>query len=119
MRHLLIFIAFISLALATIGIFLPVLPTTPFLLLAAWLFARSSPRLHTWLLNHKTLGPYIKAFQEEKVLPLHVKIVSITTLWITLLISIFLLKEKCHLQALLIIIGIAVTWHINSFKTKK
>ncbi len=52
-------------ALGTAGIFLPLLPTTPFLLLAAYLFARSSDRLHRWLLNHTHLGPYIHAFRNK------------------------------------------------------
>ena len=119
MHTLFILLAFISLTLGLIGIFLPILPTTPFLLLSAWLFARSSPKLHTWLLNHPKLGSYIRAFQEEKALPLRIKIISTTTLWLTLLISITLLKGKILIQAILFLIGIAVTWHILSFKTKK
>ena len=118
MRATLILIAFISLTLGLIGIFLPILPTTPFLLLSAWLFAHSSPKLHNWLLNHPTLGPYIRTFQEEKALPLKIKIISTTTLWITLLISITILNNKIWLQILLATIGVAVTWHILSFKTK-
>ncbi|MBO5960931.1 MAG: YbaN family protein [Paludibacteraceae bacterium] len=119
MHTALILIAFISLTLGLIGIFLPILPTTPFLLLSAWLFAHSSPRLHHWLLNHPTLGSYIRNFQEEKALPLRIKIISISTLWITLLISICILHNKLWLQILLTTIGVAVTWHILSFKTKK
>lgn len=56
----------LSVAMGTLGIFLPLLPTTPFLLLAGWLFAKSSPRRHTWLLNHPHLGPYIHAFRGKR-----------------------------------------------------
>lgn len=112
-------LAFLCLALGIIGIFVPILPTTPFLLLAAWLLARSSKRLHTWLLNHKILGSYIKDFQESKALPLHVKIISISTLWLTLLCSIIWFSNgKAWLILLLALIGAAVTWHILSYKTK-
>lgn len=55
----------INVVLGTAGIFLPLLPTTPFLLLAAYLFARSSERWHNWLLNHRRLGPYIHAFRNK------------------------------------------------------
>ncbi|MDR2823760.1 MAG: YbaN family protein, partial [Prevotellaceae bacterium] len=58
MKYLLIVLGVISLAWGVLGIFLPLLPTTPFLLLSAFLFARSSEKLHSWLLNHKILGKY-------------------------------------------------------------
>lgn len=115
-----IFLAFLCLLLGIAGIFIPLLPTTPFLLLAAWLLARSSNYLHAWLLNHKILGNYIKNFQEQKALPLHVKIISVTTLWFTLLCSmIWFAHKQTWLILLLALIGAAVTWHILSYKTKK
>ena len=55
----------LSVALGTAGIVLPLLPTTPFLLLSAYLFAKSSPRWHDWLVNHKHLGPYIHAWRNK------------------------------------------------------
>lgn len=64
-RSILIGLGFLMVALGTAGIFLPLLPTTPFLLLAAYLFARSSDRWHSWLLSHRHFGPYIHAFRNK------------------------------------------------------
>lgn len=64
-KSLIVSLGLLNVVLGTAGIFLPLLPTTPFLLLAAYLFARSSERWHTWLLNHKHLGPYIHAFKNK------------------------------------------------------
>lgn len=75
--------------LGTAGIFLPVLPTTPFLLLAAFAFAKSSERWHDWLLNHKFLGPYISAFRDKKGLTVAQKIRIGSSFSILLLVSIF------------------------------
>ena len=85
MKYICLFIGFLSLILGVIGIFLPVLPTTPFLLLSAALFFRSSPRAYDWLLTHKYLGPYIRSFREDRMIPLRAKIVSISLLWLTAL----------------------------------
>ena len=85
MKTLYIALGTLSLALGILGIFLPLLPTTPFLLLTAALYFKSSPRLYNWLLNHKHLGPYIRNFRENKAIPLRAKIISISLMWITML----------------------------------
>ena len=74
MRYLLITLSCICIALGVIGMILPVMPTTPFLLLASWLFLKSSPELHRWLLNHKILGIYIRNYEVHKAIPLRAKI---------------------------------------------
>jgi uncharacterized membrane protein YbaN (DUF454 family) len=79
MEYLLIVLGIISLAVGILGIFLPLLPTTPFLLLSAFLFARSSEKLHSWLLNHKILGKYICDFLQDRTIPLRIKIISISS----------------------------------------
>jgi uncharacterized membrane protein YbaN (DUF454 family) len=107
----------VSLGLGILGVFLPVLPTTPFLLLTAALYLKGSPRLYEWLINHKYLGPYIRNFRENKAIPLRAKIVSVTMLWVTILLSAFLAVHVWWLRILLICIAICVTWHILSFKT--
>ena len=64
-RSIFVALGVLNVGLGTAGIFLPLLPTTPFLLLAAYLFARSSDRWHRWLLHHRHLGPYIHAFRNK------------------------------------------------------
>ena len=76
--------------LGIIGIFLPLLPTTPFLLLAAACYIRSSERLYSWLINNKWVGRYIKNYLEGKGIPLKSKVLSISALWITIGYSVFL-----------------------------
>ncbi|EMR74903.1 hypothetical protein MBGDF03_00701 [Thermoplasmatales archaeon SCGC AB-540-F20] len=71
--------------LGIIGIILPILPTTPFLLLAAACYARSSKRFYDWLINNKWIGAYIKNYREGKGVPLKIKVFTISLLWITVL----------------------------------
>ena len=73
--------------LGILGIFLPLLPTTPFLLLAAACYARSSKRFYNWLLNNKWFGNYIKNYRDGKGVPLKVMVLSISLLWITIIFS--------------------------------
>ena len=109
-----------ALALGIVGIFVPVLPTTPFLLLAAALYARSSPNLHRRLLDNKYLGSYIRNFQEHRALPLRVKIISVSLLWGAMFYSVFFAVEAHEwAQVLLIVIATAVSLHILSFDTLK
>lgn len=120
MKTLLIFIASISLGLGIVGIFVPLLPTTPFLLLSAGLYAKSSEKLYDWLLNHKILGNYIKSFREDKAISLHIKILAIFTIWLSLGYSIFfVVNNKWYLQLILAVIALGVSFHILSYKTKK
>lgn len=108
----------LSLGLGITGMFLPVLPTTPFLLLTAWCWMKGSPRLHAWLMSHPKLGPYIRDFQEHKAISPRVKTVSVTTLWLTIGVSIVLVRPL-WLRILLAAIAIGVTVHILSFKTRR
>nr|WP_320057768.1 YbaN family protein [uncultured Bacteroides sp.] len=119
MKTIYIIIGTVSLILGIAGIFLPLLPTTPFLLLTAALYFRASPRLYNWLLSQKHLGPYIRNFREEKAIPLRAKIISITLMWATMLYSISFFVPIMWAKILLLLIAIGVTYHILSYRTLK
>lgn len=108
----------IFLLIGIIGIFIPILPTTPFLLLAAACYAKGSSKFYTWLINNKWFGEYIKNYRERKGIPFSVKIISITMLWITIAFSIFIIISNLLIQIILISIAIGVTIHILTIKTK-
>lgn len=109
----------ISLILAIIGIFLPILPTTPFLLLSSFLFVRSSDKLYNWLINHRVFGQYIKDYQLNKTIPLKVKISSLSLLWLTITISALCFVNIIWVKVLLFAVAIGVSIHILHYKTKK
>ena len=119
MRILLAFLGLLSLGLGILGAFLPVLPTTPLLLLAAALFLRSSQPLYDWLMNHPRLGPYIRNFMVYRAIPLRVKIVSVTMVWVTLLYCAVAVAGHWALRVMFIVIAVAVSIHILRFKTLK
>ncbi len=118
-KYILASLGLISLFLAILGIFLPLLPTTPFLLLSAALFMKSSTRLYNWLMNHKYLGKYLQNYIHHKTISVKTKISAISLLWITILISVIFLIEKAVIKIVLLAIAIAVTIHILSFKSQK
>lgn len=118
-KALLIILGCLSLVLGIIGIFLPILPTTPFLLLSAALFFRSSNQLYEWLINQKYLGTYIRNFREHRAIPLRAKIISVSMVWITLLYCAIATTEVIWLRIFFIMLAIAITWHILSYKTLK
>ena len=117
MKYLLIILGTLSLGLGILGIFLPLLPTTPLLLLASALYLRSSKTLYDRLLNHKYLGSYIRNFKEYKAIPLRAKILSVSLLWGTILYCIFGVVDILWIQLLLATILIGVTIHILSYRT--
>lgn len=113
--YLLVIIGTISLILGTIGIFIPILPTTPFILLASFCYIRSSNRLYYWLINHKLFGKYIYDYLVHKSVKKSAKITAITLLWLSLGITIYLINS--YISFILIFIGIVVSIHIISLKT--
>ena len=109
----------VSLVLGIAGIFLPVLPTTPFLLLSAFCYARSSEKFYLKLINSRHLGSYIRNYREYKAVTLKTKIISVSLLWITILLSAFVFIDIIYVRIILLIIACAVTVHILSIKTLK
>ena len=83
-------LGWLSVALGVIGLFLPVLPTTPFLLLAAACFARGSPRLHAWLLSHPRLGPLMRDYLDGHGIALKAKVYAIGSMWLSIGVSCWL-----------------------------
>lgn len=105
--------------LGVLGIFLPLLPTTPFFLLAAACYARSSKKFYHWLLNNKWFGKYIKNYREGKGIPIKVKILSISLLWLTIVFSTIFVVDNLFVRIVLILIATGVTIHIISIRSGK
>ncbi len=116
-KFLLILAGSFSLILGLIGIVVPLLPTTPFLLLSAACFFKSSDKLYKKLISNKYLGSYIKNYREKKGVPRKIKIVAISTLWATILFSAICIINLIWFKILLLIIASAVTYHILKLKT--
>ncbi len=107
------------LALGILGILFPLLPTTPFLLLAAACYFKSSKRFYNWLLNNRWLGNYIKNYREKKSIPLKIKVLSLSFLWLTIGYSVFFVVNIFLLRVILILVAIGVTIHVLSIRTLK
>ncbi|TWI50479.1 hypothetical protein IQ22_03873 [Pseudomonas duriflava] len=116
-RYSLLALGWLSIALGVIGIFLPILPTTPFLLLAAACFMRSSRRFYNWLVNHPRLGPLIKDYLEGEGIPLQGKIYAITSMWISIGISCWLIPYFWA-RLLMVICSLCVSIYILKQKTR-
>ena len=108
----------ISLLLGTLGIVLPLLPTTPFYLLTAWLYMQSSPKWYGKIMSNKYFGSIIRDFQEEKSISLRTKIWVLSVLWIFILFSAFFVVSLWWVRFLLFAIAVGVTIHVLSFRTK-
>ncbi len=116
-KYLYIILGIISTALGVVGAFLPLLPTTPFLLLAAFLFSRSSQRCHQMLMNHRIFGTYLKNYIENKGITKKHRFRAIVLMWIVLLISSAHTWQKPLVLGILAIVGIGVTIHLSRLNT--
>ncbi len=118
LRGLLLVAGTVCLVLGAVGIFLPILPTTPFLLLSAACYLRSSERMHKWLLGNRWFGEYIKNYQAGRGIPLTSKLVALTMLWGAILYSTFFIVDEILIaQVALLIIAAGVTLHLVRLPT--
>ena len=115
-KYLLIAVGSVSLALGILGILVPVLPTTPFLLLASFCYLRSSKRLYGWMLNNRVFGRYVHDYLAFRAVKRSVKAVTLALLWTTLAVSIAL-SSSFYLRMFLIAVGVGVSIHVLSLKT--
>lgn len=104
------------LGIGAVGVILPLLPTTPFVLASFFCFTKSSKKAERWISNNRYFASYIENYKTKQGVPLDVKLKSILFLWVMLVVSIIFFNQN-HLSILLTIVGVAVTAHILSFKT--
>ena len=118
-KALLIFLGTVCVGLGVLGMFLPLLPTTVFLLMAAYCYSRSSERFHTWLLSNRLFGSYISNYKSGQGISMRQKVSTITILWASIGLSIWLTSASFWITLLLIAIAIAVTLHLVLLKTHR
>jgi len=109
MRALLILTGWFFVALAAVGVFVPLLPTVPFLLLAAACFARSSPRVHQWLLSHRVFGELIRNWQTSRSIPKKSKYIAIASIIVSGAISLYMIELLIIKLVLVIFLSIPIT----------
>lgn len=106
----------VALLLGIIGIFLPLLPTTPFLLLASACYLRGSERMHHWLMNQRHLGPYLRSYQQGRGIPMRAKITALVLMWPSLAFSMWFVPLP-WVRVLLLAPGIFVTIYLFRMPT--
>jgi uncharacterized protein len=113
----LIFCGTVCVGLGVLGMFLPLMPTTVFLLMAAYCYSRSSDRFHTWLLTNRLFGKYISNYKSGKGIPLRQKWTTTIVLWLSIGFSIWMIGGGFWLTLLLLAVAISVTIHLFMIKT--
>ncbi|TDO98995.1 YbaN family protein [Marinomonas balearica] len=117
-RILYIILGWLSLIIGIIGIFLPLLPTTPLVLLAAWCFSRSSTRFHNWLINHKYFGPIVRDWQSGEGIPKKVRNRALLVMWLGMSLS-MLIVWRFWATVGLITIGVCVSLYMLRMPLKQ
>jgi uncharacterized protein len=112
-----VIIGTLFLIIGVIGVFLPILPTTPFLLVAVACYAKGSKKLYDRLLNDRWIGIYIKNYREGKGIPLRGKVLSIFMLWFSISFSIVFFIHILFIRIMLIVIAVAVTIHLLKIRS--
>jgi uncharacterized membrane protein YbaN (DUF454 family) len=108
LKYFWLLLGLITLALALLGVFLPLLPTVPFLLLSAFFFARSSEKLHSWLINHPTFGTMIKEWHEKGAINQKAKIFATISITVVILISLIMDVKAFVLYIQLILLSLVL-----------
>ena len=108
----------VSLALGIIGIILPILPTTPFILLTAYCYYRGSPRFHTWLVSHPKLGPIVEEYSDGHGMTKRSKQKAILMTWAAVLVTSVFILDTFQLRALVIGLAVIGTLVILRLKTR-
>ena len=119
LRWILFIMGTFLVGIGVLGIFLPLLPTTIFFILAAACYARSSEKFYVWLLHNRYFGKYIRNYKIRKGMTLISKVITISMLWVTILFSAFFTVENLYVRVLLIMIAVGVTIHLLWIKTVK
>ncbi|MBL8151974.1 MAG: YbaN family protein [Blastocatellia bacterium] len=116
-KKVLVLIGSLFVGLGVLGVFLPLLPGTPFFLLAAACYAKSSPQFHNWLLNHKIVGHYVRDYHEKGGMRLKAKLQALLLLWLSIIVSYFFLAKIVLLKIVMLLVATGVTLLILSIKT--
>lgn len=116
-KPLYIALGVLCVSLGVLGIFLPLLPSTVFFLLAAFFFSRSSNRALHWLLNNRWFGVYIRNYREGRGIALREKIISLSVLWLTIGYSAIFITDTLWVRLLLLAVAVGVTIHLVTLKT--
>jgi uncharacterized membrane protein YbaN (DUF454 family) len=117
MKKLLVVLGSLCVGLGIIGIILPLVPTTPFLLLASVCFAKSSEKYHNWLHNHRWFGEYLRNYEAGKGIPMRVKISMLAVLWTTMILTSVFAIDIPWVRTMLLMIAAAVTVHMCCLPT--
>ena len=115
-KWLLLSAGILAVGLGVVGAFVPLLPTTPFLLLAAACFARSSDRHYEWLLNHRWMGAYVRNYREHRATTRRVKVVTMALLWGSIGYAAIAVADGWVVRTLLLTVAVGVTIHVLSLR---
>ena len=118
-RSLFVTLGTLFLVVGVIGIVVPILPTTPFLLLAAFFYERGSEKFHNWLLTNKILGAYIGSYSDDKGIPLKVKLFTIVLLWTVIASTVIFVVDELVFNIILVSVAIGISIHVAFIKGHK
>lgn len=113
-KGLFLLLGSLALGAGFIGVFLPLIPTTPFLLLASFFFVRSSERCHRWMLNNKYLGTYLSNYENRSIRRNDLR-TTLVIMWVGMAACMVFI-DKMTIKGILLLIAVGVTWHLMSLK---